>query len=120
MSAPEYAFPWERAAMRGEPMPEGLCLPEQWGYKALRQTYREFYGEALPREAASREKRLIVAEIRGGLAAKAFADKLTEHHVRVLRGAEAAKAACRKDPTPENALRLCDVLDGLERMEEDG
>ena len=46
-----------------------------------------------------------------------FADKLTRHHVRVLKDSEAARSAYRKNPTPENALRLCDVLDGLERME---
>lgn len=32
---------------------------------------------------------------------------------RIWKETELAASACRKDPTPENALRLCDVLVGL-------
>lgn len=44
----------------------------------------------------------------------AFQGRLANHHSRILRDTEAAKTACRKDPTPENAMRFCDVLDGLD------
>ena len=29
-----FSFPWEKAAMRGEELPEGLSLPDQMAYAA--------------------------------------------------------------------------------------
>ena len=113
----ELAFPWERAAMRGEPLPEGLPPEEQHAYLSLRQVYRDYCGKVLSREAAAGEKRRIARQAQAAGKRRVFADRLTEHHWRVTRDTEAAKAACRKDPSPENALRLCDVLDGLEKWE---
>lgn len=117
MSGTGFTFPWENAAIHGDPMPSGLSLADQMAYTALRQIYHSYRTKAISREMAASEKVQLRRSYEKALEEQFFADKLTRHHVRVLKDSEAAKAVCRKNPTPENARRLCDVLDGLERME---
>ena len=52
-------LPFERAAMRGDPMPEGLRIYEQAAYQALRYLYAMYHRKAISREDAAREKKLI-------------------------------------------------------------
>lgn len=96
-------------------MPDGLSLPDQMAYAALRSIYRDFHEKRLDREQAAREKRLIRREWEKAKEAEAFERKLADYHVRLRRAIERAACACRKEPTAESALRLCDVIDGLER-----
>lgn len=110
-----WTFPWEQGASRGAEMPDGLSLPDQMAYAALRSIYRDFHEKRLDREQAAREKRLIRREWEKAKEAEAFERKLADYHVRLRRAIERAACACRKEPTAESALRLCDVIDGLER-----
>lgn len=103
--------------MRGDEMPDGLSLPDQMAYTALRNIYTLYHQGHLGREMAAMEKRRLRMEYEKACETWAFWDKLAKHHVRVTKDSEAAKNACRKNPTPENALLLCDVLDGLRFME---
>ncbi len=112
-----YEFPWEQLARRGEEIPEGLGLADQWAYLAVRSIYADYRAKRLTREQASAEKMKIRRAYEDALSAMRLQDKLIAHHVRLIRAAEQALSAVRKDPTPENALRLCDILDGLERPE---
>ena len=109
-----FTFPWEQEAQRGEPMPEGLESSDQKAFQALRLLYQSYREKRMDRADAVREKRLIRRAWEEERAERAFARKLALHQAEVNRRAELAKAACRKDPTPENALRLVRVLDGLE------
>lgn len=52
-------FPFERAAMRGDPMPDGLRLYEQSAFQALRHLYAMYHRKAISREDAAREKNQI-------------------------------------------------------------
>lgn len=113
MSEP-WTFPWEREASRGAEMPDGLCLPDQMAYAALRSIYRDFHEKHMDREQAAREKRLIRREWEKAKEGEAFERKLSDYHVRLRRAVEQAACKFRKDPTVENALGLCDALDGLE------
>ena len=117
MSAPEsgYAFPWEREAMRGAEMPDGLSIHDQMAYTSLRTLYHDFHEKRLSRETASAEKRRILAAWGKAKRTAEFDRKLTFFHARLYKDTELAKTAVRKDPSPENALRLCNVLDGLEQ-----
>lgn len=117
MSAPEsgYAFPWEREAMRGAEMPDGLSIHDQMAYTSLRTLYHDFHEKRLSRETASAEKRRILAAWDKAKRTAEFDRKLTFFHARLYKDTELAKTAVRKDPSPENALRLCNVLDGLEQ-----
>lgn len=110
-----WTFPWEQDARRGADMPEGLDLSDMKAYTTLRNIYGAYREKRMAREQASQEKRLLRREWEKAKEAEAFDRKLTDHHVRLIRAVERAACACRKDPTPENALRLCDVIDGLER-----
>ena len=98
-----YEFSWEQLARRGEEIPEDLGLADQWAYLAVRSIYAEKMKIRMAYERAIQTMRLE--------------DRLTEFRIRQIRATEQALSAVRKDPTPENALRLCDILDGLERPE---
>lgn len=102
--------------MYGEEMPDGLGLPDQMAYTSLRQIYYLYRSKVLSREQAAAEKRRLRREWEKAVSLFAAEDKLCRYHSRLLRDTEAAKTACRKYPTPENAMRLCNVLDGLEVM----
>lgn len=117
MSSPEsgYAFPWEREAMRGAEMPDGLSLYDQMAYLSLRTLYHDYHEKRLDRATASAEKRRIVGAWRRAKDTAEFQRKLAFFSARVFRDTEAAKTAVRKDPSPGNAIRLCNVMDGLER-----
>lgn len=110
-----WTFPWEQEARRGADMSDGLPMADQMAYTALRSIYRDFREKRMDREQASREKQLLRREWDKAKEKIAFLDKLIAYHVRLIRAVEQAVCACRKEPTPENALRLCDVIDGLER-----
>lgn len=111
-----YMFPWERSAMNGEEMPDGLPLSDQMAYTALRNIYRAYHDKAISRDMAAAEKRRLRREYEQAKGSWEFWERLAAYHARVLRDTETAKTACRKDPTAENALWLCSVLDGLETM----
>lgn len=112
---PGYAFPWEREAMQGAEMPDGLLLCDQMAYLSLRTLYHDYHERRLDRATASAEKQRIVSAWRRAKDTVEFQRKLAFFSARVFRDTEAAKTAVRKDPSPENAVRLCNVMDGLER-----
>lgn len=122
MSAPEagYAFPWEREAMKGEELPDGLSLHDQMAYVSLRTLYHDYYEKRLDRGTASLEKRRIFGAWDKAKRTTEFERDLAFFHARVIKDTEGAKTAVLKDPSPENAVRLCRVLDGLERYRPEG
>lgn len=116
----KWSFPWEREAARGEEMPDGLPLVDQMAYTALRNIYERFHERRTEREQAAREKRLVVREWQRAKDREAFDRRLSYHHVRLIRATERANCVCRKDPSPENALMLCNAIDGLDLGVETG
>ena len=117
MSVPEsgYTFPWEREAMQGAEIPEGLSIYDQMAYISLRTLYHDYYEKRLNRTTASAEKRRIFGAWDKAKSTAEFERKLAFFHARLYKDTEMAKTAVRKDPSPENASRLCNVLDGLEK-----
>ena len=98
-------------------MPEGLSLPDQMAFTTLRNIYDAYHKKITTKDMAAAEKRRLLRAYTVAREAAEFQDKLADHRARQLRDTEAAKTACRKDPTLANALRLCNVLDGLESNE---
>ena len=117
MRPPEYsyAFPWEREAMQGAEMPDGLSIYDQMAYISLRTLYHDFHEKRMDRATASAEKRRIFGAWDGAKRTAEFERKLAFFHALLYKDTEMAKTAVRKDPSPENAIRLCNVLDGLEK-----
>lgn len=102
--------------MNGEEMPDGLPLPDQMAYTTLRNIYRAYHDKTISRDMAAAEKRRLRREYEQAKDNWAFWGRLADHRAKLLRNSEAAKTACRKEPTAENALLLCNVLDGLEGL----
>ena len=100
--------------MVGSEMPEGLSLPDQMAFTALRNIYDAYHKKLITKDIASAEKRRLRRAYTVAKEAAEFQSKLADHRARQLRDTEAARTACRKNPTTENALLLCNVLDGLE------
>lgn len=111
-------FPWERAALYGEALPEGLNLEEQLAFLSLRHLAAAFRLKMVSQEQAAEEKRKILGEYQRREEAEAFRRQVDAYHVKLTQATERAKAACLKDPTPENLRRLVRIMDGIERPAE--
>lgn len=115
MSEPSFYWPWEKDAMAERPMPDGLGLFDQAAYTSVRNLYAAHHRENLDRETASAEKKKVKHKYDQAVEDEKFRNKQAIYHIKVHKQAEQAITAVRKDPSPENALRLVDVLDGIER-----
>ena len=96
-------------------MPDGLSLYDQMAYLSLRTLYHDYHEKRVDRVMASAEKRRIVGAWQQAKATAGFQRKQALFRAQMFKDTEAAKTAVRKDPSPENAIRLCNVLDGLEK-----
>lgn len=103
---------FERTAMNGDPMPEGLPLEDQAMFQALSLLYARYRRGEITRDMASGEKGKLLFEYdRRKRMAKAAAD-LAGWHTRVRSEVEGAQCRYRKERTPEAADALSDALDG--------
>ena len=104
-------LPNERLALTGAPMPVGLEMPEQMLYQALANLYGRFRANLIDKESATKEKQAIAD-------AYHWYKKDYEQSwawIWILHNVEIAASACRKNPTPGNALAMCEVLDGRKK-----
>ena len=108
-----FMFPWEKAAMRDDDMPDGLDILDQMAYTVLRAIYKSYSSGTISRENASMQKNKLRREYERAVLETKFQSNLCYHHEKTLRMTEMAKTLCRKEPTPENALKLCDAIDSL-------
>lgn len=106
---------FERQAMDGAEMPDGLTLAEQAAYQALRDLHRAFRQHQATRDAAAREKAKIRRALEDAQRREAFWSGLAKDWADRNRLTETAKAEYLKNPCQENAVRLIAVLDGMER-----
>lgn len=104
------AWPWERDAMHGAPMPSGLGLEDQLAYQAVSLLYQRFANYRLSREQAAAEKEQIRREYRKRMESKAFADRLCSFTVQLWKDIEGASAEYSKHPSIEAADRLIQAI----------
>lgn len=111
-----FAFPWEQAAMRGDDMPDGLCVYEQAAFQAVRYLYRSYHEKAIDRETAGKEKQKIRKALDAEIENAKFQDGLAKHMADMFKRVESADSAYRlsSNHTPE-ADGLSDTILGLER-----
>ena len=100
---------FERAAMRNEPMPDGLKLSEQKCFLALRLLYQHFKAGYISREQASLEKVKIIHQFES----EASDDEYVEKTKRLWQRIESAGNTYAKNKTPENAEQFYRVVYGF-------
>ena len=104
-------FPWEKDAMAGSEMPDGLSYPDQVLYLELRLLYRQYYQKFIDREAAVREKKKMIEQYKD----LKFREKMGDHWVEIIRLTELATSEYRKNPCHENAMKLIKILEGRKK-----
>lgn len=101
-------LPWEKDAMAGLEMPDGLSYPDQILYLSLRMLYRQYYQKIIDRETATKEKKKLLDEYK----IYQFREELEKQWVEIIRLTEFARAEYRKNPCHENAMKLIDIIEG--------
>lgn len=99
---------WEKDAMAGLEMPNGLSYPDQILYLSLRMLYRQYYQKIIDRETATKEKKKLLDEYK----IYQFREELEKQWVEIIRLTELARADYRKNPCHENAMKLIDIIEG--------
>ena len=101
-------LPWEKNAMAGLEMPNGLSYPDQILYLELRMLYQQYYQKIIDRETATKEKKKLLDEYK----IYQFREELEKQWVEIIRLTELARAEYRKKPCHENAMKLIDIIEG--------
>lgn len=109
----EFKFAWEAAAMRNDPMPDGLPLEEQKAFQALGHLYARFHLNQITREDGSREKGMIVHSVYAERQNRIVRERLSAHSAQMFKAVESAANAYAKERTLENADRLYEAIYGL-------
>lgn len=104
---------YERQAMNGEPMPEGLNFLDARMYQALACLYFRFNQNAISVEDGKKEKRILIAKYREELENEKFNSKWVAHTVELWKNIELTANAYRTNRTLENADVLVDTVYGL-------
>ena len=111
--ADRFTFPWEQAAMRGDEMPDGLPLPDQMAYTAMRNIYDAYHKKIISRDVAAAEKRKVRKEYEQSVKEVNFQKKLAYFRSELSRKTEIASTDFRKNPTIEGAIRIVKIVDGI-------
>ena len=101
-------LPWEKDAMAGLEMPDGLSYPEQILYLSLRMLYRQYYQKTIDRETATKEKKKLLHEYK----CYQYQDEMGKHWVEIIRLTDIARCDYKKNRTLENADRLVEIIEG--------
>ena len=101
-------LPWEKDAMAGLEMPNGLSYPDQILYLSLRMLYRQYYQKIIERDTATKEKKNLLDEYK----VYQFREELEKQWVEIIRLTELARAEYRKNPCHESAMKLIEIIEG--------
>lgn len=105
-------LPFERLAMRNEPMPDDLDLADQLMFQALAMLYSRYRREEISRENASAEKQRMCFQYRK-LKKNISDDRdLAAWQFNLKKEIEGAQCRFRKERSMEAAEALSDALDG--------
>ena len=101
-------LPWEKDAMTGLEMPDGLSYPDQILYLEWRMLYHQYYQKVIDRETATKEKKKLLDEYR----VNQFRAEIGKQWVEVIRLTDIARWDYKKNRTIENADRLIEIIEG--------
>ena len=102
-------MPYEKIAMSGGEMPDGLSSADQQMFLELRLLYDSYKRGIVDRETAKKEKMKLLTEYQANVIVDGFA----KHWAQSQMKTEAARQAYRKNRTLENADALIFVLEGV-------
>lgn len=101
-------LPYEKIAMSGGEMPNGLEYPDQILFLELRLLYDSYKRKIIDRETATREK----VQLLRSYEAHKIVDRMGKEWVEQIKRTEVARAAYRKNKTIENAELLLISVEG--------
>lgn len=101
-------LPYEKIAMAGGEIPDGLEYPDQILFLELRMLYDQLKKGIVDRPTAMKEKKKLLDAYR----VYQFNDQMGKEWVERIRLTELARAAYRKERTLENADRLVALIEG--------
>lgn len=101
-------LPWEKDAMAGLEMPDGLSYPDQILYLSLRMLYAQYFKKLIDRETATKEKKKLLDEYR----VYQYREEMGNQWVEVIRLTDLARCDYKKNRTLENADRLIEIIEG--------
>lgn len=101
-------LPYEKIAMAGGEMPQGLQYHDQITFRSLRDLYRDYKKQTIDRETATMEKAEIIRE-RDNLK---FMCDLFRENVEMTKRTEIVRSEYRNTRSLDAADRLCDILEG--------
>ena len=101
-------LPYEKQAMNGDDMPDGLPYYDQLLFQQLRLLYDQFKKGAIDRETAQKEKRQMLSEYECYKIKWQMIDDVSD----IIRRTELARADFRKNPTVENGWNLLNACEG--------
>ena len=101
-------LPWEKDAMAGNEMPDGLSSPDQILYLELRMLYHQYYQKIIDRDTATKEKKKFLDEY----SVNQFREEIGKQLVEAIRLTELARDDYRKNPCHENAIKLIEIIEG--------
>lgn len=101
-------LPWEKDAMAGMEMPDGLSYPDQILYLSLRMLYAQYFKKIIDRETATKEKKKLLDEYR----CYQYREEMGNHWVEIIRLTDLARCDYKKNRTLENADRLVEIIEG--------
>lgn len=102
-------LPYEKTAMSGGQMPDGLEYPDQILFLSLRLLYDSYRRKLIDRESATREK----VELLRTYEAHKIVDRMGKEWVDQIKRTELARAEYRKDKTIKNADKLLACVEGV-------
>lgn len=102
-------FEYERQAMAGEEMPDGLRFAGQHYYLGLRMLYHQYKQSVVDRETATREKQQLLRTYEYDLMGDAIADGFIQQR----NNSETSRADYRKNPCHENAIKIIESIEGV-------
>lgn len=109
----DLTFPWERSAMDGDEMPDGMPLEEQQAWQAVAHLYGRYRLKLIDRKTGHSEIGKIAAAL-DLRRREANADRrLCKWHADLMKAAEGAANAYARNRTLENADRLYQVIYGM-------
>lgn len=102
-------FEYEKQAMAGEEMPDGLRFAGQHYYLGLRMLYHQYKQGIIDRDTATKEKRNLLKTYEYDLMWEEIADGFIQNK----NDSELARSAYRKNPCHENAVKIIESIEGV-------